>query len=156
MIKKDPQLEDKICQVYDLIAEDQETKAHQLISELIIEFKSLTQVEYTDANYAVQAGYFLQWGRCLELLEEPEQACLKWERSLHFEPDSSETLWALASCLIYTMNKPESAIPLLKDKLIPLEPNNEQYTDALKAAELGANATAEFADFFPTEPPEEQ
>lgn len=155
MMKKDPKIEAQICQIYDLMSEDQDQKAEELILSLIEQFKVLTHVEYTDDVYPEQAGYFLQWGRCLELLEEPEQALLKWERSLHFDPGSTETLWAMASCLIYTMNKPESAIPLLKDKLIPLDPDNEQFQDALRASELGAQAPADFPDFMSLAPEED-
>ena len=151
MMKKDPQIESEICRIYDLLAEDQEEQAEKSINEIINQLKALTDVEYTDEVYPAQAGYFLQWGRCLEMLEEPEQALLKWEKSLNFDPDSQETLWAMASCLIYTMNRPESAIPILEEKLLKLNPDEEQYQDALKAAQLGAQAPADFPGLFPDE-----
>ena len=148
MMKKDLQIEADICKIYDLLAEDQDAKAQKAIYLIIEELKARTQVEFTDNLFPEQSAYFLQWGRCLELLDEPEQALLKWEKSLNFEPQSIETLWAMASCLIYTMNKPEIAIPLLKDRLIPLDEHNEQFIDALKASELGAMASEDFPDFL--------
>lgn len=148
MIKKDAKIEEQICKVYDFIADENDAQARALAQNLIEQIKIKTRVEYTDDNFGEQAGYFLQWGRCLELLDEPEQAMLKWERSLHFDADSIETLWALSSCLIYTMNKPEAAIPIIREKLLALDPENEQFQDALRISELGAGAAQEAPDFM--------
>ena len=113
----------------DLYADYQEEEAEKSLLSLIQALK-----ESLDAT-SMDAERYCLWGRSLVLLEEPEQALLRFEQALQLIPDHEGALWETASLLLDTMERPEGAKDILEQRLLPMRPASERYREALSAAE---------------------
>lgn len=122
--------EASLNQALDLLADEEERKAHALLEAGIKHVKASLNGGDEDL------GRYYYWGRFLTAMEEYEQAMLKFEKALRLDPDHEGSLWETASILIHDLDKPDLAKTLLKDKLIPLHPDNPLYIETLKEAEF--------------------
>ena len=74
------------------------------------------------------------WALSLAVLEEWEQALLKYEQILSIDSVDEESLWQASLILLRNMERPESARALIADRLLPLNQLPE-YLDALRECE---------------------
>ena len=115
--------EDSINRAIDLIADGEEQTGQELLQETIDNIKS-----------DIDAGspgihHYLAWGVALEVLEEYEQAILKYEKILQWEPENKQALYKIISVTYECLNNPETARTLLEKRLIPLDPENREYAE---------------------------
>lgn len=129
-------------QALDLLADGEDRKADALLQGGVKHVKA--NLSGTDADL----DRYYYWGRFLTAMEEYEQALLKFEKALGFDPAHEGSLWETASILLHDMDRPELAKALLAEKLIPLCPDNPLYTEALHEAEFLLRVRAS-----PPEPP---
>jgi tetratricopeptide (TPR) repeat protein len=122
--------EASLNQALDLLADGEDRKALALLEAGVKDVKK----NLTGGDEDLGRHYY--WGRFLTAMEEYEQALLKFEKALRIDPDHEGSLWETASILIHDLDKPDLAKALLKDKLIPLHPDNELYVETLKEAEF--------------------
>jgi tetratricopeptide (TPR) repeat protein len=117
-------------QALDLLADGEEKKAERILQGIIDHIKArLNRKEATaDLHY--------YWGRALTAMDEPEQALLRFEKALEIDIQHEPTLWETASIFLHDLDRPESAAALLKEKLLPLSPDNADYLEALRLAEF--------------------
>jgi tetratricopeptide (TPR) repeat protein len=121
--------EQALNKAMDLIADFREDEAETTLQALIQALKSDMDATPADADRQ------FHWGRSLYLLEEPEQALLRFEQALQIRPDHEGALWETVSILLHDLDKPESAKIILEQRLLPLRPNHPLYAEALAAAE---------------------
>ena len=74
------------------------------------------------------------WGQGLEIIDEHEQALLKYQRIIEVDWGNREVLFRMVNLFMYSMHKPEHAVPILEEKLLEWDPENQEYQDALDAA----------------------
>lgn len=74
------------------------------------------------------------WAMSLVVLEEWEQALLRYEQILSIEPENEDALWQSVLILLRNMEKPESARILLNERLLPLS-RLPEYLDVLRECE---------------------
>ena len=121
--------EKALNQAMDLIADFRQSEAEEVLQGLIGDLRDGMDGTVADAD-----RHFC-WGRALYLLEEPEQALLRFEQALQILPDHEYALWEMASILLHDLDKPESAKSLLEQRLMRLRPSHPPYAEALAAAE---------------------
>ena len=117
--------EKKISDAIDLMADGKDAEAEKLIKLCLEHFRALSL-----SGEAVAADHF-HWGICLEIQEEFEQALLKYEKALEQDPKHEPALWKIASVLMYDLGKADLAVTILEEKLIPGNPDNQEYKEAL-------------------------
>jgi tetratricopeptide (TPR) repeat protein len=122
--------EASLNQALDHLADDEERKARVLLEAGIKHVKA----HLTGGDDDLERHYY--WGRFLTALEEYEQALLKFEKALRIDPEHEGSLWETASILLHDLDKPELAQTLLKEKLVPLHPENTLYAETLREAEF--------------------
>jgi tetratricopeptide (TPR) repeat protein len=122
--------ETTLNQALDLLADGQDRKAERLLQGIIDHIKA----RLTGSDADLEPYYF--WGRALTAMDEPEQALLKFEKALAIDPSHEPSLWETASIFLHDLERPESAVVLLKEKLLPANPGNAMYAESLKAAEF--------------------
>ena len=128
---------DQLCQAIDLLAQDQDDAAHTLLEQTISEIKRFLP-EAVDA-----CPLYLAWGQALELLEEPEQALLQYEKALQSNPDFEEAWAAMATLLIEELDRLEEAATLIQARLLPLESDQHQrYQEMLDRIEIDLRHSA--------------
>lgn len=125
--------EQNLCQAIDLIAADQESQAHELIESTIVEIKRFLP-EAID-----KAPLHFFWAQGLELLEEPEQALLQYEHALKANLEYMPAWECLCRVLLEELDRPEEAKSIVLSRLLPSDPENENYQDWLAKAELALN-----------------
>ena len=113
----------------DLMADFRDDEAEELLEKLIARLKSGINATATDADR------YYYWGRALTLLEEQEQALLRFENALQIQPEHEGSLWETATLLLYELERPEAAKVILEQKLLVLQPGYPLYEEALKASE---------------------
>jgi tetratricopeptide (TPR) repeat protein len=122
--------EASLNQALDLLADGEDRKARQLLQGGVTHVKA----NLTDSEADLERFYY--WGRFLTAMEEYEQALLKFEKALRIDPAHEGSLWETASILLHDMDRPELAKALLAEKLLPLQPANPLYEEALREAEF--------------------
>ena len=122
--------ETTLNQALDLLADGEDRKAERLLQGLIDHVK--TRLTKTDED--LRLHYY--WGRALTAMDEPEQALLRFERALEIDAEDELSLWETASIFLHDLDRPESAAALLKEKLLPMSPDNALYGETLRAAEF--------------------
>ena len=117
--------EQAICNSIDLIADGKYPESELVLNNCIANIKKhiATRGDSVEALYA--------WGMCLSIMEEHEQALLKFESVLKKDPDHKEAWWRTATTLFYHLEEAESAKRILEDKLTKLYPDEQEYADAL-------------------------
>ncbi len=119
-------------QALDLLADNEKRKAEKLLQSCIDDVKK----NLIGMNSNLDCERYYYWGRCLTAMDEVEQALLKFEKVLQLDPDHEESLWEMASIFLHDMDRPESAKPILTERLLKLAPNNEFYKEALREVEF--------------------
>ncbi|MEO7426580.1 MAG: hypothetical protein ABI036_15430 [Fibrobacteria bacterium] len=117
-------------QALDLLADGEEKKAERILQGIIDHIKARLNRKEAD----VDLHYY--WGRALTAMDEPEQALLRFEKALEIDAGHEPTLWETASIFLHDLDRPESAAAVLKEKLLPLSPDNADYLEALRLAEF--------------------
>lgn len=119
--------ETTLNQALDLLADGEEKKAGKILQSCIDDIKK--NLKHTDDD--LMRYYY--WGRCLTAMEEVEQALLKFEKVLKIDPDHEASLWETASIFFHDMDRPENAEPILAERLLKIDPENELYIESLQA-----------------------
>lgn len=122
--------ESQLNRAFDLVADDRQNDAEELVEECIDHIKNHLDHGPGDAH-----RYFY-WGLALLAIDEPEQALLRFEKALEIEPDNREFLWQTVSILLYDFQNASAANSILEKRLLPLEPDNEKYRDACNASRM--------------------
>jgi tetratricopeptide (TPR) repeat protein len=125
-----PDPEQILADAIDLIVDFRQEEAETLLNAFTGVLKSSMNGSDGDA----QRYYY--WGRALSLLDEWEQALLRYESALNVLPDHEPSLWETAVILMDELDKPESAKAILEERLLKLKPGNPVYTEALASAEV--------------------
>ena len=122
-------IEELLNEAMDLMADFRDDEAEESINELIGKIKA-------DMNAtAADADRYYYWGRALSLLEEPEQALLRFEQALQLVPEHEGSLWETTTLLLYELERPEGAKSILEERLVKLRPGYGLYEEALAASE---------------------
>ncbi len=126
--------EEKINAAIDLFADGNETQFHTDMEELINKLKD----EFKTAKLTPQ-DVLETWALCLTLTDDFELALLKYEEALKLDPLNDELVWKMVEILLHNQQEPSSAKTLLTERLLKNEPENEDYLEALKMADLALN-----------------
>lgn len=113
----------------DLMADGRDAEAETALEEFIRGLKAGMDATAGDAER------YYWWGRSLSLLEEPEQALLRFEEALQLRPDHEGSLWETVRILLHDLDRPQGAKAILERSLLPLRPGHAPYREALAAAE---------------------
>jgi tetratricopeptide (TPR) repeat protein len=125
-----PDPEQILADAIDLIVDFRQEEAETLLNAFTGALKAAMNGSDGDA----QRYYY--WGRALALLDEWEQALLRYESALNVLPDHEPSLWETAVILMDELDKPESAKAILEGRLLKLKPGNPVYVEALASAEV--------------------
>jgi tetratricopeptide (TPR) repeat protein len=129
MVSTSPDPEKILGDAIDLIADGREEEAAGMLDAFALALKA--GMNGSDAD----AMRYYWWGRALSLLDEWEQALLRFESALQISPDYEAALWETAMILQEELDKPDSARAILKERLLKLSPGHPEYTEALASAE---------------------
>ncbi len=122
--------EEMINRAFDLLAESKNIEAQRQFQNCINAIKA----DIAAGEESWESHLF--WGLCLSGMEEPEQALLRFERGLKFDNENEACLWQISSTLLYELKRPEEAFNLLEERLCRLYPDNSEYEEARKVAEM--------------------
>jgi tetratricopeptide (TPR) repeat protein len=114
----------------DLIVDLRQEEAEELINAFTAALKAAMNGSDADAER------YYWWGRALSLLDEWEQALLRFEGAIQINPDYEAALWETAVILMDELDKPESAKAILEERLLKLKPGHPDYVEALASAEV--------------------
>lgn len=137
--------EESLNSAMDLMADFRDSEAEEELNSLIKRLKSGMNAT------AIDADRYYYWGRGLSLLEEPEQALLRFEQALQLKPDHEGALWETVTLLLYELERPEGAKSILEQRLLPLQPGYGLYQEALAASDTLIRLKT--AKPVPAEPP---
>ncbi len=127
---------DSLCKAIDTLVLHGSEAAE---NELIPYFDSLKKELKDSPERAREIELLDWWGQGLEVLEEYEQALLKYQRIIEIDWSNKEVLFRMAQLFMHALQKPKHAISILEDKLLKWEPENEEYLNALEEAQLGVD-----------------
>ncbi len=130
MIPTTPDPEQILNDAIDLLADARQEEAETLLNAFVATLKSAMNGSDADA----ERWYFQ--GRALALLDEWEQALLRFEHALQIKPNHEPALWETVVILMDELDKPELAKTLLEQRLLALKPTDETYKEALASAEV--------------------
>jgi tetratricopeptide (TPR) repeat protein len=125
-----PDPEQILNDAIDLITDGRQEEAENMLNAFGASLKAAMNGSDADAE-----RYYYQ-GRALALLDEWEQALLRFEQALQTRPDHEAALWETAVILMDELDKPELAKTLLQERLLKLKPEDETYKEALASAEV--------------------
>ena len=114
----------QICIAMDMQADGKDSEAYNILQQCITSIKKSGQSENLPNGF-----YF--WGMCLHLMDEPEQALLKFEKAVQVEPDHEKSLWQITSILFYNQQSAQPALSILENKLLKINPDNPEYLEIL-------------------------
>jgi tetratricopeptide (TPR) repeat protein len=114
-----------ISKSLDLLADDEREEAYCLLQRCIAEAKSNIH------NKKEELESYFAWGMCLNIMEEYEQAILKFEKVLQYNREYEDALWQISSILFYNLGKAETAKIILEERLIKQHPDNPLYKNTL-------------------------
>ena len=118
--------EEIMCRCVDLMAENNNKEAELLLNGCILKIKENIQKGIAEMES------FYAWGMCLSILEEYEQAILKFEKVLDYNSNHEEALWQITDILFYHLGKAKTAQVILEEKLTKLNPGNSTYQKTLR------------------------
>ena len=125
---------DAIAKGIDFLVLDQQDEADLAFQKVIVSLKAELK-DTKDRNKKIELN--LWWARTLELMEEYEQALIRYQKALEIDYSNREILYRIASLFVHSLSKPQHAIPLLEEKLLKWDPENEEYQDLLDHAKNG-------------------
>ena len=114
----------QICEAMDRFADGENEAAGLILDQCISDIK--TELKN---DHATEVDFYY-WGMCLQLMEEPEQALLKFERVIQISPEHEDALWQITSILFYTNQSANTALSILENKLLKINPTKKEYLDA--------------------------
>jgi tetratricopeptide (TPR) repeat protein len=117
-------METLLNQAMNWMAEGRQGEAEILVQSGIDEVQKAIDGTPDDALRHYQIG------RMLSVLEEPEQALLRYERALNLLPDHAESLFEMARTLFRDLEKPEMAKTLIEGRLLT-SGNKPEYRELL-------------------------
>jgi tetratricopeptide (TPR) repeat protein len=121
------QIETDIATAIDFCADGQDRRAVVLLEKSNQKLRLLSV-----GAHRVTALHL--WALSLGVMEEWEQALLKYEQILSIDPADEDALWESAQILLRQLEKPESARTLLSERLLPIS-RLPEYVDALRECE---------------------
>jgi len=127
---QDPELaeiEADIATAIDFCADGQDRRAVVLLEKCNQKLRLLSVGAH-------RAAALHLWALSLGVMEEWEQALLKYEQILSIDASDEEALWQSSLILLRQLEKPESARVLLADRLLPIN-RLPEYVDALRECE---------------------
>jgi tetratricopeptide (TPR) repeat protein len=125
-----PDPEQILNDAIDLLADGRADEAETMLNAFTATLKAAMNGSDADAE-----RYYYQ-GRALALLDEWEQALLRFEHALQIKPDHEAALWETVVILMDELDRPELAKTLLEQRLLKLKPADETYQEALASAEV--------------------
>ena len=125
-----PDPEQILNDAIDLLADGRQEEAETMLNAFVATLKAAMNGSDADA----ERWYFQ--GRALALLDEWEQALLRFEHALQIKPNHEPALWETVVILMDELDKPELAKTLLEQRLLVLKPGDETYREALASAEV--------------------
>jgi tetratricopeptide (TPR) repeat protein len=129
-------LEKELNEAMDLYADGKEAESEALLDRLTERLKELRIKAKQPGSAMREVDVLLSWALCLVLLQEYEQALLKYEEALKLDPANDEIVWEMAQLFLYQLHKPDSAKALLEERLLKNSPDNEEYQDAFRLAKM--------------------
>jgi tetratricopeptide (TPR) repeat protein len=124
-----PDPEQILSDAIDLIADLRQEEAEEMLNVFTAALKGAMNGSDADADR------YYWWGRALALMDEWEQALLRFESAIQIKPDHEPALWETAVILMDERDKPESAKTILQERLLKLKPGHSDYVEALASAE---------------------
>jgi tetratricopeptide (TPR) repeat protein len=122
--------EKRLCDAIDLIAADKEHEAELALEQLVAEIKTALP----DADKPAELHF--AWGQALEIMQEAEQACLRYEKALEADPDHMPSWEATCNVLLHDLERPAEALSILQARLLPSDHENPQYKEWADRAEI--------------------
>ncbi len=119
---------EKINKAIDIIVDGDEEGGKKALQSVVSFLKKEVKKKPTVAHLKA-------WALCYEVMEEYEQAILRYEKVLMIENDNEEALWRIASLCVDCLNKPEPAVAILKNRLLKINPESEIYKTSLAELE---------------------
>lgn len=120
---------DQLCDAMDLYAEGREIEAKHAFEEI-----EQGLAAHCNENPEDEIHFELL-GQVLELQEEYQQALLRYEKILQFDPDNQRILWKIVELFKEPLESPVQAKSVLENRLLPLDPKNPDYLECLKSCE---------------------
>lgn len=125
------EIEAIFCRAIDLMVSNHQSEAEELLEGAI----STLRERLVDCSNSEEIALFQElWGDALSLMEEPEQALLHYEKGLQATTDQPQLLWKICRTLLEELERYSEAEEILTQKLLPLDPQNSDYLDALDTA----------------------
>ena len=100
-----------------------------MYSEHAVRIKNIKQSGMKSSSLGKDEYYY--WGMCLSIMEEYEQALLKFEQVLKFDNQHENSLWQIVSILFYDQQSAVMAKSILESRLLKINPNHPTYLEAL-------------------------
>lgn len=116
---------DTISNAIDLMADGENDQAEDLLNDCIAYIKEQIKSKADSMHY-------YHWGMCLYILDEFEQAMLKFEKAIEMNPALEDAYWRITSILFYNLQNPESAKTILEQRLLEMNPKNEMYLECFR------------------------
>lgn len=120
-------IEADLCTALDLIADGEDRRAVILLERCNSRLRLLSVGEH-------RLEALRLWAQSHAILEEWDQALLKYEQVLSIASDDEDALWQTVQILLRPKENPSAASTLLTEKLLPLH-RTAEYEDALREAE---------------------
>jgi len=117
--------EKMINKAIEFLADNKDESAQKIIDQCILSAQKNIKIKKDEPDS------FFAWGMCLFLMEEYEQAILKFEKILTWEPDNEKALWQIVIILFHYLGKTQTAGIILREKLIKIDPDNSEYKSTL-------------------------
>ncbi len=137
-------IEEEFKRSIDTYASGDDAKAEHIANRALTRLRPLYEGEQR-RQALMLAGFGLQ------IIQESEQALLRYEDVLRDNPDDEEALWQSIRVLLIDREDAAGARRLLEERLLPLSAK-EEYQEALRMAKLamgertGKDATGAAAD----------
>jgi tetratricopeptide (TPR) repeat protein len=125
-------IESDLCRAIDLIVDGKETSAARLLEDC--ETRLLVGIKTSHSPDEISEMRELL-GDCYSLQEEHEQALLAWEQALGTRPQAQTVLWKMVNTLLGELEQPALAARILQEQLLPLDPENLDWNQALRIAQ---------------------
>ena len=125
------EIEEQLCRAIDLLVDNKNSQAERLLEQVISTLRKRISASTLPEEIARCQE---SWGDALTLMQEPEQALLHYEKGLLALPEDQTLLWKICKTLLNDMERYDEAASILQENLLPLDPENDDYLDALDIA----------------------
>ena len=105
-------------QALEQMANGQEDLAEKTLDAMIQKIKELIKK-------TPESVFYLFWARALEVMDENEQAALKYEEAIQLDPRNTDAIWGFANLCLYSLQKPQMTVALIENQLFSIDPQFE-------------------------------